>query len=172
MSYPPRPTDPDPSRSGAEEYELHSPPPIDHQPLAGPSRPKHRTLTLHSSVSTSALLFNAPTQTLPSPRRRRHGSGPQSPDAPRRPQRAHFLQEDGGDAEEVHVPDFGHLLGIDDETEDRFAVATGMRSIWKKRLYLLMEEPSSGREAFIIHVLVTGAILFRCVLRPLCGPLF
>lgn len=158
MSYPPKPTDPDPSR--AEEYELRTPPPNDHQPLAGPSRPKHRTLTLHPSVSTSALLFDAPTQGHPSPRRRRHGSGPQSPAVSRRP---HFLQEDGGDAEEVHVPDFGHLLGIDDETEDRFAVAAGMRSTWKKRLYLLMEEPSSGREAFIIHILVTGAILFRCV---------
>ena len=53
------------------------------------------------------------------------------------------------------------MLGIDDTGEDHFAIAAGMRSRWKKRLYLLMEEPSSGREAFIIHALVTGAIMFR-----------
>lgn len=82
-------------------------------------------------------------------------------DTSRRLQRPHFLQEDGTEAEEVHVPDFGHMLGIDDSSEDHFAIAAGMRSNWKKRLYLLMEEPNSSREAFIIHVCVTGAIIFR-----------
>jgi len=53
------------------------------------------------------------------------------------------------------------MLGIDDSSEDHFAIAAGMRSNWKKRLYLLMEEPNSSREAFIIHVCVTGAIIFR-----------
>ena len=142
MSYPPR---------QGEEFELTSPT-NNHAPLAGPSRPKHRTLTLHPSTSTSALLFSAPQQ---SPRRRssHHDEHPTR----RRP---HFLQDDHT-TEEVHVPDLGHMLGIDDNGEDHFAVASNMRSVWKKRLYLLMEEPSSGREAFVVHILVTGAILFR-----------
>jgi hypothetical protein len=55
------------------------------------------------------------------------------------------------------------MLGIDDTGEDHFAIAAGMRSAWKRRLYLLMEEPSSGREAFLVHISVTGAILFRSV---------
>jgi voltage-gated potassium channel Kch len=70
-----------------------------------------------------------------------------------------------GEAEEVHFPDFGHMLGFNPIDEDHFAVAQGMRVSWKKKLYLLMEEPSSGREAFFVHVLVTGGILFRYCLR-------
>jgi potassium voltage-gated channel Shal-related subfamily D protein 2 len=66
------------------------------------------------------------------------------------------------DTEEVHVPDFGQILGLDpDGGEDHFAVAQGMKTRWKRKLYLLMEEPSSSREAFFVHVGVTGAILFR-----------
>ena len=86
----------------------------------------------------------------------------QSPEiTARRHHRSHFLQDEGAASEEVHVPDIGHMLGIDDTNADHFAVASRMTSPWKRRLYLLMEEPASGREAFTVHVLVTGAILFR-----------
>lgn len=70
------------------------------------------------------------------------------------------LNELGPDNEEVQVPDFGHILGFS-EGDDHHSIAANMRSRWKRKLYLLMEEPSSGREAFFIHVAVTGAILFR-----------
>lgn len=161
MSYPPTITTRSP-QNPAEEFELQSPIATTHQPIAGPSRPKHRTLTIHPSASTAAFLFpdggNAPQQ---SPRRRRSstltGQG-----TPKRSNRAHFLQDER-DTEDIRVPDIGHMLGIDDTTEDHFAIANGMRSMWKKRLYLLMEEPGSGREAFTVHVLVTGAIIFRWV---------
>lgn len=63
--------------------------------------------------------------------------------------------------EEVDVPDFGHMWGFNPDDVDHLAVAGGMRVWWKKRLYLLMEEPASGREAFFVHIIVTGAILFR-----------
>jgi potassium voltage-gated channel Shal-related subfamily D protein 2 len=53
------------------------------------------------------------------------------------------------------------MLGFNPEDEDHFAVAQGMRSDWRRRLYLLMEEPSSGREAFFVHIMVTGGIIFR-----------
>lgn len=156
MSYPPSSSH-IPSVA-AEEYELQSPQNA-HTSLAGPSRPKLRTLTIHPSASTSALLFPAGSAaSLPSPRRRRsstNGNG-----TPKRSQRAQFLQDER-DAEDIRVPDIGHMFGIDDTSEDHFAIAANMRSTWKKRLYLLMEEPSSGREAFMVHVLVTGAIIFR-----------
>lgn len=61
----------------------------------------------------------------------------------------------------MHVPDFGHMLGINPGDEDHYAIANGMRNPWKRKLYLLMEEPSSGREAFFVHIMVTGGILFR-----------
>lgn len=64
------------------------------------------------------------------------------------------------------MPDFGHMLGFD-VGEDHYAVAANMRSAWKRKLYLLMEEPSSGREAFYVHIAVTGAILFSVVLTTL-----
>ena len=81
--------------------------------------------------------------------------------------RSHFLQDDldQGDTEEVHVPDFAHILGLHDPVEDSFNIASNMKSRWKRKLYLLMEDPSSCREAFFIHVTVTGAILFRSVMR-------
>lgn len=65
--------------------------------------------------------------------------------------------------DQVEVPDFGHMLGFNPDDDDHYAVAAGMRNRWKRKLYLLMEEPGSGREAFFIHVLVTGSILFRQV---------
>lgn len=61
------------------------------------------------------------------------------------------------------MPNLGHMLGFNPDDEDHYAVAASMGSSWKKRLYLLMEEPSSGREAFYVHIGVTGGIIFRWV---------
>lgn len=175
-----------PSRTlPAEEYEL---PTIDAhdvpQPEAGPSRPRRtsraqppvRKLTIHAGPSTS-VLFSAH-----SPKQRGTGAGhgvnhhrtssyPDSPQpvTPRRHARAQFLDEEldyfggaqGRRSEEVQVPNLGHMLGFNPDDEDHYAVAAGMTSQWKKRLYLLMEEPSSGREAFYIHIGVTAGIIFR-----------
>jgi hypothetical protein len=78
--------------------------------------------------------------------------------------RQSFLNDDldalGNRTEEVNLPDFGHILGFN-EGDDPYTIAANMRSNWKRKLYLLMEEPSSGREAFFIHIAVTSAILFR-----------
>lgn len=71
--------------------------------------------------------------------------------------RDEHLHED----EEVDVPNFTHIFGLDDAREDHFAIAQGMKTRWKRKLYLLLEEPSSSREAFTIHILVTAMILFR-----------
>jgi hypothetical protein len=70
-------------------------------------------------------------------------------------------------SEEVQMPNIGHMLGFNPDDEDHYAVAAGMGSQWKKKLYLLMEEPTSGREAFYIHIGVTGGIIFRWVKCPL-----
>lgn len=164
-----------------EEYELptfqnpHSPP-----RSSSPSRPspiRHRsslprTITINPSQSTSHLLFAAPS-TSPNVSRFKHVRTssipqPQSPeDSSRRVNRAQFLNEDLDHAgqtgtEEVELPDFGQMLGFNPEAgEDHYAVAQRMGSRWKRKLYLLMEEPNSGREAFFVHVIVTGAIIFR-----------
>lgn len=173
-----------------EEYEL---PTLDtryhDQPQAGPSRPRRtsrsqaqaqassRKLTIHAAPSTSVLFSAAP---VLSPRQRRtsHGHYRSSsyPDSsvittPRRHAQAQFLDEgpdyfgggQGRRSEEVSVPNIGHMLGFNPDDEDHYAVAAGMTSSWKKRLYLLMEEPSSGREAFYIHIGVTAGIIFRSV---------
>ncbi|KLT41971.1 voltage-gated potassium channel [Cutaneotrichosporon oleaginosum] len=123
-----------------------------------------RKLTLHPNQST--LLFAGPARRRGA---RRASSNLGAPDSPREAKynRTFFLQEDldqlGPDREEVNLPDFGHMLGLD-VGEDHFAVAAAMRSAWKRKLYLLMEEPSSGREAFFVHVAVTAAIFFSVIL--------
>lgn len=156
------------------------------QPEAGPSRPRRasrpqppsRKLTIHAAPSTSVLFSTAPSSSSPRQRRTSNGHGhirtssyPDSPIAttPRRHAQAHFLDEgpdyfgggQGRRSEEVSVPNIGHMLGFNPDDEDHYAVAAGMTSQWKKRLYLLMEEPSSGREAFYIHIGVTAGIIFR-----------
>ncbi|OCF35291.1 hypothetical protein I316_02837 [Kwoniella heveanensis BCC8398] len=163
-----------------EEYELPS---LSTENEAGPSRPRAsstanksgRTLTLLPSQSTANLLFSAPSATLPTPRKRHsrthsYPDSPEDPTTPRRLHRAAFLSEDEqrhDDAEEVYLPDFGHMLGFNDEGEDHFAVAAGMKTRWKRKLYLLLEEPNSGREAFFVHILVTGLIIFSAILTTL-----
>jgi hypothetical protein len=113
-----------------------------------------------------------------SPYRRRHAKQPSGPVTPRQPGAhptlhlpqtpAHqdlFLSDDhhgaSGRAETVEVPDFSGMLGLNAEGEDNYLVAQNMTRAWKRRLFLLMEEPGSSREAFAIHVMSTGGILFR-----------
>ncbi|WVQ78074.1 hypothetical protein IAT38_000155 [Cryptococcus sp. DSM 104549] len=160
-----------------EEYELppagtSTEPGPSRRPRAGTSNSTKRTLTLHPTSSAANLLFSAPPAALPSARLRGHrrsmsGPVPGSPETQRRHHPATFLREDRyDDAEEVDLPDFGHMLGFD-EGEDHFAVAQGMRTRWKRKLYLLLEEPNSGREAFFVHLLVTGTITFSTILTTL-----
>ncbi len=156
----------------AEEYELSSDHDASHS--AGPSRPqKTPRPAIHLNQSSSPLVLPESISVLPTSRRssRTRPTSYLSPEVetPHRMPRAQFLNEEldpfliGGGNEDVHVPDFGHMPGFNpDAGHDHSAVAQGMKNRWKKRLYLLMEEPSSGREAFFVHILVTGAILFRC----------
>jgi hypothetical protein len=156
----------------AEEYELAD---IDNGPEAGPSKPRRkptpaRRLTIHAGPSSS-VLFSAHPQS-PHQRRSSHHRTHSNPDGGSgrfSGAQTNFLDEDldyfGGAqsrrSEEVQMPNIGHMLGFNPDDEDHYAVAAGMRSDWKKRLYLLMEEPSSGREAFYVHIGVTGGIIFR-----------
>ncbi|WVO16959.1 hypothetical protein L204_104645 [Cryptococcus depauperatus] len=140
---------------------------------------KTRTITLHPASSASNLIFPATSSVNTRYRHVRTQSGASQPataeelNTPRRSHRAAFLREDSMlDAgtrrtEQVDLPDFGHMFGINDDVEDHFAIATRIRTRWKRKLYLLMEEPASGREAFLVHVIVTGAILFSAVLTTL-----
>lgn len=159
------------------------------RPSGSSHRPRSvRTLTLQNTDASANVLFSAPhssglagttpTSKRPAGGRRRTISLQGSPGSPHRGAWANFLNEDTvprdtvgyedgggggtpGRTEEVHVPDFGHMLGFNPEEEDHYTVARGIKAEWRKRLYLLMEEPRSGREAFFVHIFVTGAILFR-----------
>jgi len=124
---------------------------------------------------------DVPYATASSPKsthRRRHARQASGPVTPRQPGAhptlhlpstpAHqdlFLSDDhhgaSGRAETVEVPDFSGMLGLNAEGEDNYLVAQNMTRAWKRRLFLLMEEPGSSREAFAIHVMSTGGILFR-----------
>lgn len=53
-----------------------------------------------------------------------------------------------------------HGLGMDDNPYD---VARGMQSAWKRKIFLTMEEPTSGEEALMIHWGVTALIVFSSV---------
>lgn len=159
----------------AEDYELSE---INGNSEAGPSKPRQkqppvRKLTIHAGPSSS-VLFSAAPQSPHQQRRTSHHRTPSYPENGTGTGRfsgaqPHFLDEDldyfGGAhsrrSEEVQMPNLGHMLGFNPDDEDHYAVAAGMRSAWKKRLYLLMEEPSSGREAFYVHIGVTGGIIFR-----------
>lgn len=159
-SYPPST-----SQLPAEEYELS--PAVSTSALpSGPraSMSRQRKLTLNPS-SSSALLFAAPGSGPRRPRNGRKVSNTSFVDDGQDHSRHSFLNDDldalgGGQTEEVNLPDFAHILGFN-EGDDQYTIAANMRSSWKRKLYLLLEEPSSGREAFFIHFVVTGAILFR-----------
>jgi hypothetical protein len=165
---------PSSSQLAAEEYELS--PTRSLRELSGsggggarprPSMSRQRTLMLHPNQS-SALLFAAPGASARRARRRTvsgGGTGDEARSGAAATARRHsFLNDDldalGADSEEVNLPDFAHILGFN-EGDDPYSIAAGMRSNWKRKLYLLMEDPGSGREAFFIHLAVTGAILFR-----------
>lgn len=164
------PTSSSANQLAGEEYELSTAGTVAPLPRSSmSSRP--RKLTLHPN-SSSSLLFAAPGASS-RPRNRRRASSTTNPaSSPEVRTRGvhgvhtqqHFLNEDlnelGPSSEEVQVPDFGHILGFSDG-DDQHTIAAAMSSRWKRKLYLLMEEPSSSREAFFIHVGVTGAILFR-----------
>lgn len=68
-----------------------------------------------------------------------------------------------GRDEVVDIPDFGGMLGLTtgEGQEDNYVRAQGFRSPWKRRLFLLMEEPGSSGEAFVVHVVCTGSIVAR-----------
>lgn len=68
-----------------------------------------------------------------------------------------------GGTETVEVPDFSGMLGLSGEPDDNYEISQNMKSDWKRRLFLLMEEPSSSSEAFLVHIAVTVAILARWV---------
>lgn len=158
----------------AQDFERSPPPSHNHEagPSKRPSVSNNRLSHHHSNRSSSHLLFSAkpPPPLISRQSSRSHRAFiPLSPEAETlpRPHQSLFLNEDqdpffsGADTEGVHVPDFGHMLGFDPGSgDDHFAVAQGMKTRWKRKLYLLMEEPSSGREAFFVHILVTGGILF------------
>lgn len=152
----------------AEEYELGS-------------APLHRTtsrarkITLHPNQSSS-VLFAAPGSSARTRTSRRRATSntsqvtgsPETRTSKLNP--SFFLNEDldnlGPDREEVQLPDIGQMLGIH-EGEDNYAIAASMKSRLKRQLFLLMEEPSSSREAFYVHVAVTSAILFSAVLTTM-----
>ncbi|GHJ84136.1 hypothetical protein NliqN6_0538 [Naganishia liquefaciens] len=70
--------------------------------------------------------------------------------------------------EVVDIPDFGGMLGLSSENpEDNYAVAREFRTGWKRRLFLLMEEPGSSKEAFVVHVASTGTIVASALLTML-----
>lgn len=121
------------SRLPAEEFELESPTSQARGRKASQSTPVRRTITLHPNAS--ALLFTNPATSH------------------------HFLKDDQD--ETVQVPDFGIILGFNPDGEDHYEVAGRIRSPLKRRLYMLMEEPSSSNEAFAVHVMSTGTIIFR-----------
>ena len=129
----------------SDGYELTHP--GSHTP-AGPSRlPYNAATSIGASKSTPSLLFSAPPASLPSPM--------QSPETPRKTRRAKFVEEEG-----IEVPNFSSILGIHDD-DDHYAIAQTMSNPLKMKMYVLLEEPSSGREAFFVHVTVTGMILLR-----------
>ncbi|ORY25736.1 hypothetical protein BCR39DRAFT_471139 [Naematelia encephala] len=166
---------PSSSQAQAEEYELPEIG-VDSSSSPGPSKPRRlsgRTLTLHPNKSSSILFAVSSPSDLPSGsfRHRRNDSNISVDQNTPRRLRSEFLSEDRdrGDAtEEVHLPDFGQMLGFNPDVDvDHFGIAQAMRSRWKRKLYLLMEEPNSGREAFFVHAIVTGAILFSALLTTL-----
>ncbi|TXT13739.1 hypothetical protein VHUM_01106 [Vanrija humicola] len=152
----------------AEEYELTAAGTVPPPPAPAPGSAKSRKLTLHPNASTSS----SPVTQRPRPRRRASSNSTRlHSGGDHQFTRSHFLNEDldhlGPASEEVHVPNFGSLLGFNETGEDHYAVASTIRSRWKRKLYLLLEEPASGREAFYVHVLVTGAIIFSAILTTL-----
>ncbi len=147
--------------AAAEEFEMTS------ADVGVPqSRPRHRRTSSHSRKTftlqrgASTAFFGGPSSPLAVLR----GNPLDGDVVPKSPGRSHsFLIHDDplGGTETVEVPDFGGLLGLSGEPDDNNEISRSMKSAWKRRLFLLMEEPSSSSEAFCVHVAVTVAILAR-----------
>jgi hypothetical protein len=166
------------SMTAGEEYELTSP----------PSARSRELPSSRSTVDLTDATGRSPTtEQQQQPRRTRGLSIHQlarqptsllfehfhSPDAARRALPSNFLHEDdepGRDARRSRQADDGehhdarrpdnailHGLGMDDDPYD---VARGMQSAWKRKVFLTMEEPTSGEEALMIHWGVTALIVF------------
>jgi hypothetical protein len=160
--------------AAAEEYELTSPNQAESSQMAVHRRNSshsRRTFTVHRGASTA--FFGGPTspavgrRITPDATLLEHGgaSGLAAPSTPGRQPHSFLIHDDPlGTTETVEVPDFSGMLGLSTEPDDNYEISRNMKSHWKRRLFLLMEEPSSSSEAFLVHIVVTVAILFRSVL--------
>lgn len=177
------------SSPGQEEYEL---PRLSssHRRQLSASTGKKR-VTLHTAPSTNALVYARHAETAndgedneggdPGPSTMRHRSTitldpiPTSKPTIMR-QTDLFLTEDPTTSpfpptsqdQVVDIPDFGEILGLTSENPaDNYTLARSFRASWKRRLFLLMEEPGSSREAFVVHVASTGTIVASALLTML-----
>lgn len=113
-----------------------------------------RTLYLPTSDQVDDVLFRPSTRDHNHNRRSRsHGHG-----------HGHGNAHGRSTSEAVELPDFSHLFGLghDDpsrQDDDNYAKASRMKTRFKRRLFLLLEEPGSSTEAFAVHVMVTGCIV-------------
>lgn len=161
-----------PATVEAEEFELASPPRQAHRRTIGsqstanladlgdsPTRTT-RGLSIHQLARqpTSLLFshFHSPTSA-----RRALPLNFTSEDEPPRPARSGGAGRTVGETEEEEVSRRAsgvlHGLGMDDETWD---IARAMKSNWKRKVFLLMEEPKSSEEALMVHWGVTFLIVF------------
>ncbi len=153
----------------AEEFEMTQPPPRASTAAGHRRNSSHskRKVTIIPSGGSSSVLFGA-SPTTPQMGRRASDPAAQEPISalPSTPGRLHshsFLLHDDahGPAETVEVPDFSGMLGLSGEPADSLEISRGIKSEWKRWLFLLLEEPSSSSEAFLVHVASTCAILAR-----------
>lgn len=173
---------------GQEEYEL---PPLSsptHRRQPSGSTGKKR-VTLHTAPSTNALVYARHASEANNDDTSGGDPGPSTlrnrtavtldPITASKPtimrQTDLFLTEDPTTSafptskdEIVDIPDFGEILGLTSENPaDNYSLARSFRASWKRRLFLLMEEPGSSREAFVVHVASTGTIVASALLTML-----
>jgi hypothetical protein len=155
-------------RAAAEEFEMTPGNQPESSSAAHRRNSSHSRKTLTLQRGASVAFFAGPPSPVVGSRRLPEMPRPEDDDAafvtPSTPARSHsFLIHDDpmGTTETVELPDFSGMLGLSGEPDDNYEISRNMKSNWKRRLFLLMEEPSSSSEAFLIHVVVTVAILFR-----------
>ncbi|KAL7411694.1 hypothetical protein BDY24DRAFT_416920 [Mrakia frigida] len=149
----------------AEEYELNSPPPPPHSAPLPPSRrpsqnrthshnARSRGFSIHSlSSHPNSLLFNdfgsSPVH------RRSHLPNP----------KVNFTEEDDeGEDARMRRRSNNILSSLGAEDDSTWEIARSMKSSWRRKVFLLMEEPKSSEEAFMVHWSVTFLILFSALL--------
>jgi hypothetical protein len=176
------------SSPGQEEYELPRLSSSGHRRQPSGSTGKKR-VTLHTAPSTNALVYarhaaetnEDDTGGDPGPSTLRNRTtvtlAPISASKPTIIRQTDlFLTEDPATSpfpptskdEIVDIPDFGEILGLTSENPaDNYSLARSFRASWKRRLFLLMEEPGSSREAFVVHVASTGTIVASALLTML-----